>query len=102
VQGQRRWCPKEFKTNVEKYSVIMSKQDMVGTMVDPRLCHGTHLNKKQLEEAMDTFCEEYAKYAITAFRFEKLMNAGSATSKSIQENKKSKVYLGIFHFKSTF
>ena len=75
---------------------------MVGTMVDPRLCHGTHLNNKQLEEAMDTFCEEYAKYAIIAFRFEKLMNTGSATSKSIQENKKSKVYLGIFHFKSTF
>ena len=54
----------------------MSKQEMVGTMVDPRLCHGTHLNNKQLEEAMDTFCEKYANYAITAFRFEMQMNEG--------------------------
>ena len=74
-EGLRRWCPKSPKDETQKHSVIMTKQDSIATMLDPRLCHGVHLSPRQLAKSSPIFADTYAEYAMTATRFDTTMAA---------------------------
>ena len=71
LEAQRRWCPKKWNTEDEQYSVLITTQDKVATMCDPRLCHGTHLNKAQQDETKEAFATAYADFARNAWVMEK-------------------------------
>ena len=82
AEGIRRWCPKNPTDDTDKFSVIMTKQDIVATMVDPRLCHGIHLSDKQVDDGASIFANTYAEYAMKAIRFATRMEGGSDDMKT--------------------
>ena len=76
VDSRRRRCAPSQVPGIESNTVLLTQQDEIATMCDPRLLRATHLNLQQRRTAFQNFTAAYVRYAMIATRFVNTMQRG--------------------------